>query len=271
MPSLAALLLATPVFGFALQPPSIQPMLDFGVHGIAADVRSVAAASLQAADATAAGASADADADEDASSSGDAAKADDAKGGDAKADDAKAERARYKEEVHRRNALIAIHRPLGIATWAAMTVTEVLGFIQYYNLYGFFASEGSNPCVRGTAVFGQSQCTGIPWPHLLAASVTTGLYATTFTVSLMMPDPDDLAHAKGEFASTLRMHKLLRWVHFGGMVAQLLLGVVIANANWFGLSRANDYKTLQALATVHLGTGLVTYGALTWAGALMTF
>jgi hypothetical protein len=66
------------------------------------------------------------------------------------------------------------------------------------------------------------------------------------------------------------MHKLLRWVHFGGMLAQIALGIVIAN-DIGGLDRANDYDTLQTLATVHLATGVITYGALTWAGALMTF
>jgi hypothetical protein len=261
MPSLAALLLATPVFGLALQPPSIEPLLDFGVQGVVANVHAIAPASLQAADEAAAGA--------EAAVGGDAEPAADsaAQAGDS----AQAEQERYKTEVKRRNSLAKIHRPLGMATWGAMTIAEVLGFIQYYNLYGFGADQGHNPCVKGTAVFGQGQCIGTPWPHALAASLTGGLYAATFTVSLMMPDPDDLAHTKGEFGDTLRMHKLLRWVHFGGMVAQILLGVVIANANWFGLSRANDYKTLQALATVHLGSGLVTYGALTWAGALMTF
>jgi hypothetical protein len=151
-----------------------------------------------------------------------------------------------------------------------MTATVGLGFVQYYNKYGFFADQGSNPCVQGDAIFGQGQCSGVPVLHLTAASVTTALYATTFTLSLMMPDPDDLSSGAGEFASTLRLHKLLRWVHFAGMVAQLALGVVIAT-DVGGLDRANDYDTLQALATVHMGVGVVTWGALTWAGALMTF
>jgi len=126
------------------------------------------------------------------------------------------------------------------------------------------------PCVKGDAIFGQDQCSGPPWPHRIGWIMTTALYSATFTVSLMMPDPDDLAESKGEFGDTLRMHKLLRWVHFGGMLAQLALGLIISN-NLFDLDRANDYDTLQKLATVHMATGIVTYGALTWAGALMTF
>jgi len=262
MPSLATLLLATPLFGFALQPPSIAPLLDLKVDGLAAAVASVG--EDDESDGEASGALAVGGEDEDGASA-DADEAD--KSDDAAADDEDD----YAKQTKRRNDLIKIHRPLGIATWAAMTVAVTLGTIQYYNLYGFFDGIGDNPCVRGNAVFGQSQCTGTPWPHALAAGVTTALYAGTFTVSLMMPDPDDLSSGKGEFASTLRLHKFLRWVHFGGMVAQGVLGLLLANSQWIGLDRSNDYGTLQALATIHLGAGLVTYGALSWAGALMTF
>lgn len=227
--NLLALLLATPIFGLALEPPAASLALDPSL-AIAADVSA------------AGGAEAEVEPDEDD----------------------------YVEQMKRRNAIAELHRPFGIATWAAMTVTVGLGFVQYYNKYGFFADQGSNPCVQGDAIFGQGQCSGVPVLHLTAASVTTALYATTFTLSLLMPDPDDLSEGKGEFAQTLRLHKLLRWVHFGGMVAQIVLGVVIAT-DTFGLDRANDYDTLQALATVHMGAGLVTWGALSWAGALMTF
>jgi hypothetical protein len=224
---------------------------------VVADLHAVGPSVLQAAEEEAG--EAGASEDEASEKSGDGAEAKES------GDDAD-----YAAQIKRRNSLIKVHRPLGLATWGAMTVTIALGFIQYYNLYGFFADQGENPCVKGDAVFGQGQCSGTPWPHAIAAGVTTGLYAATFTVSLMMPDPDDLASGKGEFASTLRMHKLLRWVHFSGMIAQILLGVVIAN-DLFGLDRANDYDTLQTLATVHLATGLITSGARTWAGALMTF
>ena len=253
MPGLATLLVATPLFGLALTPPDLTPLLDLGVD------RLPPAALMAAAQ------------EDDEEGGGVGSEEEEASADEESSDDAApAGEDDYESQIKERNALTKIHRPLGISTWAAMTVAVVLGTIQYYNLYGFFDGIGENPCVTGDAIFGQGQCRGTPWPHAISAGVTTGLYAATFTVSLMMPDPDDLSSGKGEFAETLRLHKLLRWVHFGGMVLQAVIGIVIAN-NALGLDRANDYGTLQTLATVHLASGLVTYGALTWAGALMTF
>ena len=60
-------------------------------------------------------------------------------------------------------------------------------------------------------------------------------------------------------------------VSFGGMVAQVALGFIVANHENMGLNRSDDYKALRALATVHQSVGWMTFGALTWAGALMVF
>lgn len=237
MGSLTALILATPIFGLSLQVQGVAPTTDLAVSTLPA---------IQAA----------ADLEVDGEAEGD---------GDVDAEPS------YAELMKERNSLAELHRPLGIATWAAMSLTTVLGFVQYYNLYGFGAGIGDNPCVEGNAIFGQGQCSGTPYLHLSAAALTTALYSTTFALGSLMPDPDDLSEGPGEFASTLRMHKLLRWVHFGGMIAQIVLGTLAANPGLIGLNRAEDYGALQALGTVHLATGLVTYGALTWAGALMVF
>ncbi|MCG8554345.1 MAG: hypothetical protein MJD61_03520, partial [Proteobacteria bacterium] len=168
-------------------------------------------------------------------------------------------RSEFSRKLRRRVKLTKLHRPLGIATWAAMTATVLAGFIQYYNLYGLFADQGSNPCVKGSAIFGQSQCSGAPWIHRIGGVTTGLLYSATFTVALMMPDPDDSASGDSKFARTLRAHKTLRWVHLAGMVTQLTLGLVLANG-MFGLDRANDYGKLRTLATIHMGTGLATWG-----------
>lgn len=240
MGSLSALVLATPLFGLSLQ----APLLDDAGASPAALFETAVAMQVDAA----AAAEAEADAQ------------------------AEAEAEEYARQLRQRASVARIHRIFGVSTWGSMTVTVALGLIQYYNLYGVFAGRGSNPCVEGGAIFGQEQCYDTPLAHALSATATSVLYYTTFTLSLLMPDPDDSDEGDSEFARTLRMHKLLRWVHFWGMAAQGLLGPIIANsAQWFGLDRANDYGTLQALATIHLGIGLVTYAALTWAGALMVF
>lgn len=262
--SLAVLLLATPLFGLTLQAPLLEPVVDLPMLvqlDLDADAELSADASADEGD-EGDGLSADVSPESAAESEGADTRA--------KKADAEAEEDDYKAQTEYRNDLIKLHKPLGIATWASMTVTLGLGFIQYYNLYGFFAGQGENPCVKGDAIFGQGACTGRPWPHTLSASLTTGLYTSTFVISLLMPDPDDLSSGPGEFASTLRLHKFLRWIHFGGMVSQVVLGVIIGSG-LLGLDRANDYDTLQTLATVHMATGVITYGALTWAGALMTF
>jgi hypothetical protein len=249
MGSLTALLLATPIFGLSLHAPMafLDEPSSAAVFDVDLSAKAVAAADVAAKQA-------------------DSDKAESDEGGKTSEQD------EYKQELKRRNSIAGIHRVFGLATWAAMTLTIAAGVIDYYNLYGFGAGIGDNPCVKGSAAFGDDfGCRGgIRTIKSAAAYVTTALYATTFTLSLMMPDPDDLASGKGEFASTLRLHKTLRWVHFSGMCLQIALGLLIASRVG-GLDRANDYGTLQALATVHMAAGLITWGALTWAGALMTF
>ncbi|MBK8172575.1 MAG: hypothetical protein IPK60_19865 [Sandaracinaceae bacterium] len=266
-----ALLFATPVFGLALQAPMVAPLplaapahvapaIGLGLDSLHFEVDVPPPVDVQptdpdpatpgAASALAQTAAAPARAAHDASPSVE--------------EQAELE---YENATRERNRIASLHRIFGISTWVSMTATLILGGIQYHNMYGEFSRLEDTPCVRGTAIFGQGACTGTPWPHAIAAGITTGLYFSTLTLSLFMPDPDNAAEGNSAFARTLRTHKILRWVHLGGMIAQIILGPIIAMAG----NRASDYGTLQTLATVHMGLGLVTYGALTWAGALMSF
>jgi hypothetical protein len=257
MNGLAALILATPLFGFSLAPvdPALAPLsLRLGVGPVLASMPLPAL--LQAEDAVAA-----------ASPTDGAAPVDE---GEAGADGLTDADRRYAEEVRLRRDLGTVHRAFGIATWGAMTLTAIFGFIQYYNLYGVAGTpREATPCVTGSAVFGQDQCYGTPWPHLVAAIGTAALYTVTFSLSLIMPDPNDVSSGRGEFAERIRIHEALRWVHLAGMLAQMVLGVGLAN-NWFG-DRANDYGTLEAVAGVHQAIGWTTWGVLTAAGAMMLF
>ncbi|NOY92187.1 MAG: hypothetical protein GXP55_13405 [Deltaproteobacteria bacterium] len=177
----------------------------------------------------------------------------------------------YGELMEQRQRVAGVHKILGISTFAAMAGTLALGIIQYRNLYGAFASRRDNPCARGHATFGQGQCSGTPWLHLLSGLTTFALYTTTFSLAVAMPDPGGLDEGRGAFARRLRLHKLLRWVHLIGMAVQMGLGFVIANGARFGIDRANNYSTLRALSTVHLAAGVVTFAALGWSGYLMAF
>lgn len=244
MSSLTALILATPLFGLSLTPP--------GPLGAASTTGAPAAVSIAPGLFPSTG------------SEGVPNPEEAARNEEPPEDD-------FAAQMQRRQDLAQVHKWLGISTWIAMTATVVLGFIQFHNVYGFGRGRDDTPCVQGNAIFGQAQCTGRAVPHLTSALLTTALYGATYGVSVAMPDPLEIAKQDTPRGRKLRMHKLLRWVHLGGMIAQMVLGVAIATTGRFGLDRANDFGALKGLASFHLATGLVTYGALTWSGALMVF
>jgi hypothetical protein len=176
----------------------------------------------------------------------------------------------YVAQLRKRARMAKLHRGLGLATRGTMTAAVAAGTLQFRNLYGG-GSLSASPCVTGDAWPNQRQCYGTPYGHLITAGLTSAAYTATFTLSLLMPDPDKASEGDSGFARTLRAHKILRWVHLGGMLAQVVLGPLIAHPEWMGMNRADDYSTLRALSGVHLGLGYVTWGALTSAGALMLF
>lgn len=258
----ALFVLATPFFGFSLTPPSPSAL----ALPVVAQLDETVDAPVDVDDASEPGTSADVAAPEPrAEASAGAGGGDEPSG--ARSEDP-TQLSQMAAQLRQRQQMGTIHRAFGIATWAAMLVTVGLGAIQYYNLYGFGGSISDNPCVNGDAVFGQDQCFGTPWAHRIAALTTTALYATTFALSFVMPDP--LGASEGAAGADLELHKTLRWVHLGGMVAQILLGFMVGQ-NWFGLDRANHFGELQAIATVHQVVGLATFGVLTAAGAIMVF
>jgi hypothetical protein len=240
MGPITALLLATPIFGFALAPPQIAAFPASGMS-VAAEVASSAPV-LAAAQASSAAAT-------------------------------PPSQAEYTAAVRKRAKLAKIHRTLGIATWATTLLATASGTVAYRNLYGIpFATDmQETPCVEGDAWFGQKTCYGQPWGHAILGFSAGAFYFTTLGLAITMPDPDDASVGKSAYARTLRTHKLLRWVHLAGMLTQMVLGTIIANPGLTGLDRSNDYDTLKVLAGLHLGSGYVTLGALTWAGSIMLF
>ncbi len=245
MGTLTALLLATPVFGFALTPPADLTPMSLSAPSAAQVEAFAAPASTAAASAVVSMA----------------------------AEGETQSQEQYVAALRKRAKLAKIHRTLGIATWGATLLATVSGTVSYHNLYGFpFTTElADTPCVQGDAWFGQKTCYGPPLGHAILGFTAGSFYFTELGLAIAMPDPDDASSGDSQYARTLRMHKLLRWVHLAGMVTQMVLGVVIANPGLTGLDRANDYGTLKALAGLHLGSGYVTLGALTWAGSIMLF
>lgn len=226
MPTLAALALATPLFGFSLQAPVLaSPELHPDV---------VAQLAPGAPDPAALD------------------------------DDELARQLRQRQEI------ALVHRVFGVATWVSMAATAVLGFIQFGDEYGFHGARSETACAQGTAIL-QEFCEGTPWPHAIAGFTTAALYFTTATLSFLMPDPLDLEHQDSAWAERVRIHEALRWVHLSGVVIQALLGIFIANHDAFGLEADGDFDTLQALSVVHMGVGVVTFGALSAAAAIVTF
>lgn len=167
------------------------------------------------------------------------------------------------EAIAQRREIADIHMAFGIATWASMAITAVLGFLQLYDEYGLWEDEASTPCAQGDAIFGF--CGGeVPWPHAIAAGTTVALYSVTFTLSFLMPDPLDQASADTPESERLRIHKTLRWFHLAGVAILGVLGGITANID-------ADYETRRGLAWAHFGAAAATFGTLTAAGALMVF
>jgi len=256
MGPLTALLLATPIFGLSLTPPKLE--------ALSINAAPIAQLESELSD--------DAELDEDGEASGDAegtvGEDDEEPAKGPRVTEPKLSKDEYKRQVRKRAKLAKIHRTLGITTWALTGVAVIAGTIQWRNLYA--GGEGDNPCVTGNAWLGQGQCSGTPWFHALTGFGAGAAYFSTLSLAIAMPDPDHAAVGDSPYAKNIRTHKILRWVHLTGMVAQMVMGIVLANDNINGgLNRAEDYKTLRALSIAHLGIGYVTFGALSWAGAIM--
>jgi hypothetical protein len=251
MGPLTALLIATPIFGFALTPPPALPQSAVPLAQVDG------AWNLDASGETEAVGD---DAEKPPAFATTTAKAE---------DKPQLDQATYVKQLRKRAKMAKVHRALGITTWASMAVAVSAGIVQYRNLYGG-GDRDKTPCVTGDAWPNENGCHGAPLGHAIPGFVTGGLYFTTLGLAMFMPDPDHASVGDSKFAKNVRTHKILRWVHLVGMLAQIGIGIAIANPG-LGLERSDpkDYDKLQALARAHLGIGIGTFAALTWAGTIM--
>jgi hypothetical protein len=168
-----------------------------------------------------------------------------------------AARSHLAEQIRARETVAGIHRAFGIATWAAMAATAVLGWIQFADEYGFNGAEAQTACANNNAVLQDFCSPNPPWAHMIAGFTTAALYITTATISFLIPEP------VGPNAD-VELHKTLRWFHMATMLATAVFGVVTANID-------ASFETRQALAAIHQGLGVTTFGLLTVAAGVVLF
>lgn len=162
--------------------------------------------------------------------------------------------------IEHRQRLVGMHRPLGIATFATLTVTEVLGLFASINQRTLF---GPGECrAGGSPILGfEFGCNGLSALHGVFAFASISLYATTGIYALSMPDPERAAEGDSRGAARLRIHKVLAWVHAVGMVAMPVLGFLSANPNTFGIQDPSG-NFAASMRSVHEIVGFATWGAL---------
>lgn len=231
MSSLAALVLATPLFGFALTPPVYAaPSLSHG-------------ATMQIAEAS--------EPTQDA-----------------------AEEATDEQLARRlatRRSMADWMTGLGFASLGALTVTNVLGAVHFHDHFGFSGSFQDTPCARGVAVM-QEYCEGTFWPYTIASGSAAALYVTTAMLGWFMPDPLQASEQPNAWGERIRIHRSLRWVTSGLLIAQALLGAFISLSDeWFDMDPQNDFEALQALSATRLGLGVAAMASLTAQGSIMLF
>ena len=137
----------------------------------------------------------------------------------------------FEAKVHRRRQMLQWHQGLGLATLVALAATCVIGQLNYQDKYG----RGPDDSRYYSA-------------HLGLGVGTTALFATTGMLALLAPNP----YPKPVRFDTALVHKLSMALATAGMVAQVVLGPIVA---------AREGKLDQKdWALAHLVTGYSTFG-----------
>ena len=145
-------------------------------------------------------------------------------------------------EVKKRRRMLSAHQGLGIATWAAMAGTVVVGQLDFDDR---FRGGGDTGRYHG-------------W-HKGLAYGTAALFATTATLALLAPEP----YAKKTRLDTATVHKVSMTVAAAGLVAQIALGVWARSLE--GELRERD------VAAAHQVVGYATLGAMTAGAVVLVF
>lgn len=144
--------------------------------------------------------------------------------------------------VARRRSLLNVHQAAGLATWALMGATVVVGQLNYNDLYG---GGGYTQRYRN--------------PHRALAAVTAADFAFTGIVALSAPEP----YRKPLRLDTTTVHKSAMAVTTLGLASQIVLGIVTR----MSLGNADQPR----LARAHQALGYATFGAMTIGALTLVF
>jgi hypothetical protein len=138
--------------------------------------------------------------------------------------------------------MLTLHQGLGIATWAAMTATVVVGQLDFDDR---FRGGGDTGKYHG-------------WHKGLAYGTAT-LFATTAALALLAPEP----YAKKSRFDTATAHKASMAVAAVGLAAQVALGV------W---ARSLEGELSERdVAAAHQAIGYATLGAMSFGALVLAF
>lgn len=144
--------------------------------------------------------------------------------------------AAFRADVARRRTLLNVHQAAGLATWALMGATVVVGQLNYRDLYG-----------------GGGYTQRYQLPHAALAGATTASYAFTGILALAAPEP----YERPMKLDTATVHKAAMAVTTLGLVAQIALGIwthqSVGNANQPSLARAHQAVGYATFASMTVG------------------
>ena len=149
---------------------------------------------------------------------------------------------RTQRLLERRTQLLRLHQLGGFLTLAGTTMSAITGQINYIDKYGGGGDTGRFMTL-----------------HKVTTFTTLGVFTATGLLALLAPTPVE----KPTRLDTATLHKICMATATAGMVAQAVLGIVVASKE--GALSQRDF------ALAHQITGYVTFAAVAAGFTVLTF
>jgi hypothetical protein len=149
------------------------------------------------------------------------------------------------DQAQTRRWMLRVHQTLGLATWALLVATSVIGQLNYNQLYGGGGGK-------------------IKWqgPHRILVISSSTAFAATASFSLLAPTP----YKKPLRFDTGLVHRIAVSAATLGMLTQIVLGWRTTHQ-----AAAGNPNGLRDMARAHQVVGYTTLGFLTVAAAVWVF